>query len=90
MGTQPLTLEYVVRKLSRARVQRWRKTQCGAMTRKGEPCKARPAEVGGKRCRFHGGLSTGPKSEEGRARIAAAQRKRWAVYRAKRDACADQ
>ena len=34
------------------------------------------ALVNGK-CKLHGGLSTGPKTEEGRARIAAAQRARW-------------
>jgi hypothetical protein len=33
--------------------------------------------VGKARCRLHGGLSTGPKTPEGRERIAAAQRKRW-------------
>jgi hypothetical protein len=31
--------------------------------------------------KFHGGLSTGPKTPEGRARIAEAQRKRWAAWR---------
>ncbi|MFD0982826.1 HGGxSTG domain-containing protein [Tropicimonas aquimaris] len=49
---------------------------CGAKTRKGTPCKAQ-SEPGKKRCRFHGGMSTGPKTEEGRLRIAEAQRKRW-------------
>ncbi len=49
---------------------------CGARTRKGTPCKAK-ALPGKKRCRFHGGLSTGPKTPEGRERIAEAQRKRW-------------
>jgi hypothetical protein len=34
------------------------------------------------RCPLHGGLSTGPKSPEGRARISAAARQRWAAYRA--------
>src|ERR1700694_2596506 len=34
-----------------------------------------------RRCRFHGGLSTGPKTIEGKARIAAAQRRRWARRR---------
>ena len=37
------------------------------------------------RCPLHGGLSTGPKSAEGKARIAAAARARWAAYRAERD-----
>ena len=42
----------------------------------GAPCKNK-AISGKRRCRFHGGLSTGPKTEAGRARIAAAQKKRW-------------
>jgi hypothetical protein len=53
---------------------------CGAKNRHGEPC--RVATVPGKRrCRFHGGLSTGPKTVEGKARVAAAQRRRWARRR---------
>jgi len=40
--------------------------KCGAKTRKGAPCK-NPAMKNG-RCRLHGGLSTGPKTPEGRAR----------------------
>jgi hypothetical protein len=38
-------------------------------------------EFGKARCRFHGGLSTGPKTKAGRARIAEAQRRRWRLYR---------
>ena len=38
-------------------------------------------EFGKARCRLHGGLSTGPKTEVGRARIAEAQRRRWRAYR---------
>jgi len=38
-------------------------------------------EPGKRRCRFHGGLSTGPKTSEGRARIAEAQRRRWNAFR---------
>jgi hypothetical protein len=38
-------------------------------------------EFGKARCRFHGGLSTGPKTEAGRARIAEAQRRLWRAYR---------
>ena len=53
---------------------------CGAKTRKGTPCRAK-SEPGRKRCRFHGGLSTGPKTAEGLARIAEAQRRRWASAR---------
>lgn len=52
---------------------------CGAKTRKGEPC-LNKSEPGRARCKFHGGKSTGPKSEEGRARIAEAQKKRWTKF----------
>ena len=49
---------------------------CGAKNREDHPCRNRV--VPGKcRCKFHGGLSTGPRTLEGRARIAAAQRRRW-------------
>lgn len=48
---------------------------CGAMTRKGTPCRALPVEGRG-RCRNHGGASTGPKTAEGRARIADSNRQR--------------
>lgn len=68
----------------RERVRTTPKTQrplCGARTRSGTGCKAR-CVVGKRRCRMHGGLSTGPKTTEGRARIAAAQRKRWALQSA--------
>ena len=40
---------------------------CGAKTRGGEPCR-RKAVPGKRRCRNHGGLSTGPKTAEGKAR----------------------
>jgi hypothetical protein len=53
--------------------------RCGARTRRGTPCK-RPAERNpqtGKRtrCRLHGAYCTGPRSQEGKARVAAAQLK---------------
>lgn len=51
------------------------KKKCGAKTRKGKPCQ-RTALANG-RCQNHGGLSTGPKTKEGRKRIAEAQRLRW-------------
>lgn len=51
---------------------------CGAKTRKGTPCRCK-SEAGKRRCKFHGGLSTGPKTAEGRARIAEAQKRRWAA-----------
>jgi hypothetical protein len=53
---------------------------CGAKNRRGEPCRG-TIVPGKRRCRFHGGLSTGPKTVEGKARIAAAQRRRWARRR---------
>jgi hypothetical protein len=53
---------------------------CGAKNRRGEPCRV-TIVPGKRRCRFHGGLSTGPKTIEGKARIAAAQRRRWARRR---------
>ena len=45
---------------------------CGARTRRGTACQKTPL-AGKTRCRLHGGLSTGPKTTEGKARIAAAQ-----------------
>lgn len=54
--------------------------RCGARTRRGMACKLK-SEPGKARCRLHGGLSTGPKTAEGEARIADAQRKRWAEHR---------
>ncbi|MDE2097784.1 MAG: hypothetical protein KGL39_11085 [Patescibacteria group bacterium] len=37
---------------------------CGAKTRSGSPCKRAPAK-GAKRCKLHGGASTGPKPQPG-------------------------
>ncbi len=49
--------------------------ECGARCRDGHPCKRK--QVRGKlRCPNHGGLSTGPKTPEGRARIAESNRRR--------------
>lgn len=39
---------------------------CGAKTRVGTPCKQKAIYRNG-RCKFHGGLATGPKTEAGRA-----------------------
>ena len=47
------------------------KKQCGAHARTtGAPCKAKALPSG--RCKLHGGMSTGPKTVEGRQAIAAA------------------
>lgn len=61
-----------------------RKRFCNATTRRGTLCQCKAIETprGRWRCRLHGGLSTGPKTPEGRERIAAAQRARWAARRA--------
>ena len=45
--------------------------RCGAKTRSGTPCAKYPI-AGKRRCRLHGGMSTGPRTPEGRARIAQA------------------
>jgi hypothetical protein len=42
---------------------------CGAKTRKGTPCKLKAIYASG-RCKFHGGLSTGPRTTEGKAKSA--------------------
>lgn len=47
--------------------------QCGAKSkRSGEQCR-QPAIKGKRVCRFHGGLSTGPKTQAGRERCAEAK-----------------
>jgi hypothetical protein len=56
--------------------RRRRRLRCCPKTRAGGRCLVR-VELGKGRCCFHGGLSTGPKTEAGRARIAEAQRRRW-------------
>ena len=55
---------------------------CEAKTRRGTACRRRPLR-GKRRCRLHGGLSTGPRTVEGRARIAEAQRERWRRFHLK-------
>ena len=58
---------------------------CGAKTRNGSPCGKFPI-AGKRRCRLHGGLSTGPRTAEGKKKIADAQLKhgRFVNYRARR------
>jgi transcriptional regulator with XRE-family HTH domain len=60
-----------------ARISR---TICSAKTRRGTPCRAK-SEPGRARCKFHGGRSTGPRTEEGKARISEAQKLRWELWR---------
>ena len=47
--------------------------RCGALTRRKTPCQC-PAMRGRRRCRLHGGKSTGPKTAAGLAR---SRRARW-------------
>lgn len=65
---------------SRARNKGSYQLRCGALTRKGTACRCKPLP-GKRRCKFHGGASTGPKTSKGRKRIAEAQRQRWAAWR---------
>lgn len=55
------------------------KASCGARTRRGTNCMCKALANG--KCKLHGGMSTGPRTPEGRARIAAAQRARHAAIR---------
>jgi len=68
---------------NRSPLPRKKRPVCGARNRQGKPCAVK-VEPGKRRCRFHGGLSTGPKTAAGRARIAEAQRRRWSAQRARR------
>ena len=61
----------------------WAGQRCGARTKAGTPCQ-RPAVKRTGRCARHGGKSTGPRTEEGRARIAAAQTKHGRLTKEKR------
>ena len=45
-----------------------RAPRCGARNRRGLPCQG-PAVHGKRRCKFHGGMSTGARTPEGLARI---------------------
>lgn len=61
-----------------------RRVRCGAKTRKGAPCRAKSLP-GKRRCKFHGGMSTGARTPEGIERIREAQRRRWARWKAERE-----
>jgi len=43
--------------------------QCGAKTRAGTPCKL-TSLYSNARCKLHGGMSTGPKTKKGKAKVA--------------------
>ena len=57
-----------------------RRVICGARTRKDTACRNK-SEPGKRRCKFHGGKSTGARTPEGIERIREAQRRRWARVR---------
>lgn len=64
----------ILRALKRELKQDRQRVPCGAYCRTtGNPCRALSVP-GKRRCRLHGGLSTGPKTAAGKARCAAA---RW-------------
>lgn len=69
----------VFRHIARAYTRSVRKglrVRCGAKRhRDGQPCQAW-SEPGKQRCKWHGGCSTGPKTEEGKARALANLQKR--------------
>lgn len=54
---------------------------CGARNRQGNPCQCKLLLKGG-RCKFHGGMSTGPNTPEGMQRVLDAL-KRWRESRKK-------
>ncbi|HLK60944.1 MAG TPA: HGGxSTG domain-containing protein [Chthonomonadaceae bacterium] len=51
------------------------KCQAACRSKGGAPCEA-PVVPGKNRCRMHGGLSTGPRTPEGRAKIAESNTRR--------------
>jgi hypothetical protein len=63
-----------------------RPIHCAAETRTGRPCARKAMDNG--RCRNHGGMSSGPKTDAGRMRIADAQKRRWDRWRSQRAATA--
>ncbi len=50
-------------------LRRFALTRCGARTRRGTPCRRKALQNG--RCPNHGGLSTGPRTREGKLRALA-------------------
>ncbi|HUL42513.1 MAG TPA: HGGxSTG domain-containing protein [Burkholderiales bacterium] len=47
---------------------------CGARNRRGQPCQCKLL-LRGNRCKYHGGMSTGAKTPEGKQRIVEALKK---------------
>ena len=59
--------------------------RCEARTRRGTLCQS-PAYSHNGRCRLHGGASTGPRTEEGLARLTASKIKHGRFTKTKREA----
>ncbi len=55
--------------LALGEIRRFAATRCGAKTRRRTPCQRKALRNG--RCRNHGGMSTGPRTPEGRLRALA-------------------
>jgi len=68
----PETGKHEWREWNRPKSERGR---CGARRRNGRPCRCEPMP-GKRRCRLHGGASTGPKTEAGREAIRESNRRR--------------
>ena len=74
-GIKPVNLEKFIEAGRGTRLgPQWPGQRCLAKTRWGSPCK-NPAIRGPNRCRLHGGLSVGPRTAEGKARVAAVHMK---------------
>ena len=63
----------------------WPGQRCEAQTRRGTPCQS-PAYKHNRRCRLHGGLATGPRTEEGLARLTESKIKHGRFTKTKREA----
>lgn len=61
--------EFEIARFCAEQEQRKNRPICSARTRKGTLCKAKVVYLRG-RCRLHGGLSTGPQTAEGKAKVA--------------------
>ncbi len=61
--------QYDRQALALEEIQRFAATRCGAKTRRGTSCQRKALRNG--RCRNHGGMSTGPRTPEGRRRALA-------------------
>ncbi len=61
------------------------RARCGAKTKHngGKPCRCKVIP-GKNRCKWHGGMSTGPRTPEGKERARQAVIRRWEKWRAER------